>query len=166
MRLYNIFFPIWMLLFFPPIILVTLPVNFVFDLAVLLLTLKFLHVKDGRKCAGAVILRVWLCGFAADLLGALLMLLPVVPFNLGEPLEAVFYNPFAHVESFFWTTLCIAVSAAAIYGLNYYFCLRKLALDCRLRRRLSLSLAVFTAPYLYYMPTNLFYDILSFLIAA
>ena len=166
MRLYNVFFPIWMLLFFPPIILLTLPVNFAFDLAVLLLTLKFSHVENGRKCAMAVILRVWLCGFAADLLGALLMLLPVVPFNLGESLEAVFYNPFAHVESFLWTTLCIAVSAAAIYSLNYYFCLRKLPLESRLRRRLSLSLAVFTAPYLYYMPTTLFYDIMSFLIAA
>lgn len=166
MRLYNIFFPIWMLIFFPPIILVTLPVNFIFDLAVLLLTMKFLHVEDGRKYAKAVILRVWLCGFAADLLGALLMLVPVVPLNLGEPLEAVFYNPLAHAESFLWTTMCIAVSAAAIYILNYYFCLRRLSLESRLRRRLSLSLAVFTAPYLYYMPTNLFYDIMSILIAA
>ena len=166
MRLYNIFFPIWMLIFFPPIILVTLPVNFVFDLAVLMVTLKVLQIDDAWKYTKAVILRVWLCGFAADLLGALLMLVPVVPLNLGEPLEAVFYNPFAHAESFLWTTLCIAVSAAAIYGLNYYFCLRKLPLESRLRRRLSLSLAVFTAPYLYYMPTNLFYDIMSILIAA
>ena len=161
MRLYNIFFPIWMLIFFPPIVLLILPANFVFDLAVLMLTMKFLQIYDAFKYAKAVILRVWLCGFAADLLGAMLMMLPVVPFNLGEPLEAVFYNPFAYIGSFLWATFCIGVSAAAIYGLNYYFCLKRLPFSCRQRRRLSLSLAIFTAPYLYYMPTNLFYDILS-----
>ena len=161
MRLYNIFFPIWMLIFFPPIVLLILPANFVFDLAVLLLTMKFLQIHEGWKYAKTVILRVWLCGFAADLLGAMLMMLPVVPFNLGEPLEAVFYNPFAYIGSFLWATSCICVSAAVIYGLNYYFCLNRLPFNCRQRRRLSLSLAVFTAPYLYYMPTNLFYDILS-----
>ncbi len=166
MRLYNIFFPIWMLIFFPPIIFLILPANFIFDLAVLLLTMKFMQIEDARKYAKAVILRVWLCGFASDLLGAMLMMMPVIPLNLGEPLEAVFYNPFAYIGSFLWATMCIAVSAAAIYGLNYYFCLRKLPLAYRLRRRLSLSLAIFTAPYLYYMPTTLFYDIMSLLIAA
>ena len=38
--LYNVFFPIWLMMLFPPVIFAALPANFLIDLAVLWLTLK------------------------------------------------------------------------------------------------------------------------------
>ena len=40
-RLYNILFPFWMIIFMPPAVLITIPVNFAVDSAVLFLAAHF-----------------------------------------------------------------------------------------------------------------------------
>ena len=48
-KLYNVIFPLWLLWLIPITWLVVLPANFLIDLAVVVLTLKFLQVPDIKK---------------------------------------------------------------------------------------------------------------------
>ena len=45
-KLYNVIFPIWLILIVPPIVLLTLPSNFIIDSLVLTLGLKLLKLTD------------------------------------------------------------------------------------------------------------------------
>ena len=73
-RLYNIFFPIWLILLFYPLCwLVVLPVNFGVDLLVIVLTLRALHADNIKIKAKKSILKVWLFGFLADIIGGVLL---------------------------------------------------------------------------------------------
>ena len=48
-KLYNVLFPIWVLVFFPIFWLVALPANFLIDTIVLLISLKFFKITDVEK---------------------------------------------------------------------------------------------------------------------
>ena len=114
MTLYNVMFPIWMLWLFPLTWLIVLPVNFAIDLAGVVLTLKALQVTQIKQHAKRVILRVWLMGFVADLIGTALMFLSVAVDFHGTPFgewwydhlsSAVSFHPFDNIFSFLWVTL-------------------------------------------------------------
>ena len=74
-KLCNVLFPIWILIFFPPVLAIVIPGNLIVDAAVLLLALAAMR----HRAKGAVLRRcwwkVWLLGFAADLIGAAWMVL-------------------------------------------------------------------------------------------
>ena len=166
-KLYNVIFPIWMLWIFPLTWLVILPANFVIDLLVTALTMKVLKIDHIWATAKPVILKVWLFGFLADLIGTAVML--VATFldegtlgsaagkwwyqNISYPVN---YNPFQSIYGFLWVTLCVVLAAFMIYLFNRKVSFKKAPLTDRQKRQLSLSLAVFTAPYLFYLPTMLF----------
>lgn len=163
--LYNVIFPIWLLWLFPAAWLVILPANFVIDLLVVTLSMRALGVPEIKQNAKAVMLRVWLMGFAADFVGTALMFGAAMldfgdtPFgdwwyrNMSNP---VAFNPFTSVFAVLFVALCVAVTGVCIYQCNLRFCLKKAALEDRQRRRLALSLAVFTAPYVFFLPTQWF----------
>ena len=75
-RLYNVLFPIWFLMYLFPswIPLAVLLFNFAFDSLVLALAARWQKTGDIRRLWKQAILRIWLLGFAADILGALLNL--------------------------------------------------------------------------------------------
>lgn len=154
--LYNVIFPIWLLWILPMCWIFILPANLVIDSLVIVLTLKYLHCHDILSTLGAVILRVWLLGFAADLVGAGLLLLSVSLFSNQATAEigaALTVNPFSHPAALLVTVLSIAVVGFLIYWAARKFTLRRAALpeaDCK---KLALSLAIFTAPYTFLIPT-------------
>ncbi len=166
-KLYNVIFPIWMLWIFPLTWLVILPANFLIDLLVVALTMKVLKIEHIWATAKPVILKVWLFGFLSDLIGTAAMLMAAF---LDEGIlgptagkwwyqnisYSVNYNPFQSIYGFLWVTLCVVLAAAMIYLFNLKFSFKKAPLTDRQKRQLSLSLAVFTAPYLFYLPTMLF----------
>ena len=166
-KISNVLFPIWLLLLFPPLILFSLAGNFVVDSAAILLTLRVLRGGWAGEVWKASILRAWLLGFLADLIGGLVMLAPmflnegVSGIPGGDWLErlayGVYFNPFDSVAAFLWTALAAAVSALCIYGFNHRFVFRRADVSERERRRLSLIMAVVTAPWLFFLPTAWFY---------
>lgn len=167
-RLYNIFFPIWLLLLFYPLYwLAVLPVNFIVDLLVIVIALRVLHAEDVKLKAKKSIWKVWGFGFLADILGGVLM---VSTQFIGLALErfapdtagrwwyenmtnAVMFEPFSTLPAFLWVLLCVAVSGLFIYLFNMKFGLKKAIADPVERRKLALALAVFTAPYTFFIPT-------------
>lgn len=69
-RLYNLIFPIWMLLLFPMSWLFILPANFIIDSLVLLISLYLLKQSTIKIVYKQVILKIWGFGFLPDLIGA------------------------------------------------------------------------------------------------
>lgn len=85
-KLYNIIFPIWIIWLIPITWIVALPANFIFDLLVIVLTLKYLKVQNIKKIVKSIILKVWIFGFLADYIGTGLMLLSnIIDFDYSTP---------------------------------------------------------------------------------
>ena len=167
-RLYNVFFPIWLLLLFYPLYwLAVLPVNFGVDLLVIVLTLHFLHSDDIKTKAKKSILKVWLFGFLADILGGVLMFstqfiemalercatAAVADWWYDNLVNSAMFSPFDNIYAFLWVLLCTAFSGLLIYVFNMRFALKKAITDPIERRKLAIALAVFTAPYTFFIPT-------------
>ena len=158
--LYNVIFPIWMLLLFPQLWIITLPLNLFIDWSVLWFTLGHLQVpkeRRKRKCK-RVILLVWLLGFIADFMGAFLMFVwNIVDFEEVSFGNAIMYHPFQRFDSFLWVSFCVVITGSIIYYFNRHIALRNLPLEEGALHKLALSLAIFTAPYLFYLPTAWFW---------
>ena len=160
-RLYNVFFPLWMLLFFSVTWLLVVPVNWVFDSLVLLVAVAAMRLRKKKELYVKSIFRVWVFGFLADLAGAGVMALVYGAASLflkGETqaafLEAFMVDPWQHPAALLATALAVLVSACVIYVLNRRFTFQKQALPDATKGRLSLVLAAATAPYFFFVPLN------------
>ena len=173
--LYNVIIPIWLLFMFPPVWPVILAGNFGIDSLVLYLGMRWLGLADKKAFYKKHILKIWGCGFLGDLPGVLLMTLPMLLDGwlwnpalpreaqgaaylfASEKLGAVMMNPFANIWSFLWATFAVAVSALCLYWLNYKLCYRDSGLEEGQKTRLALLMALVTAPWTFYLPTQWFY---------
>lgn len=166
-KLYNVIFPIWIVWLIPLTWILVVPANFIIDLAVILITLKLLKVTDIKSNAKATILRVWIFGFIADFIGTAFMFLGyIVDFGSHELLndwwykyitQPIGFNPFDSVFAVLWVTLAVVIAGVCIYLFNFHFCLNKSSLDKKQKKKLALALAILTAPYTFYLPTEWFY---------
>lgn len=152
-RLYNVLFPVWMLFLWPSVWLILLPGNFLIDSLVLLLAMTALGYAGRRAVWKSAIVKVWGFGFAADLAGAAVTL---VLWGLSDRL-APQWNVFLIPGGQLLVLPGIAVAGVLIYFLNRRFSFRKTQLTAGQIHRLSLALAVFTAPYTMLIPVEWIY---------
>lgn len=143
-KLYNVLFPVWMLMTLPVIWWIVIPGNFVIDSLVLGIAMKVLKLEDRWEFYRRHIIPVFLLGFTADLLASVPMWLGVY-LELGGPLA----------DSPVLTLPGVALAGILIYVLNYFISFRKL--DKPLRKKLALTFAVATAPYTYLIPSQWIY---------
>lgn len=166
-KIYNMIFPIWLLWLFPLTWIIILPGNFIIDSLVVLITLKVLNINDKKSIYKKIILKVWGNGFLADIIGTIIMIISVVienflPVNsrkwwydnLSMP---VAYSPFKSIYSVLWIIVAIIITAFFIYLFNYKISFKNLDIEEKLKKKLAISLAIFTAPYLFLLPTMWFY---------
>lgn len=164
-RLYNMIFPIWVLMFFPPVILITLLGNYVIDSLVLLgcfyvykLKNKGFNLKIFYKGS---IKKVWLCGFLADFIGAAILLLlntygdDLFGFSY-ELTSAISYDPFSVPLAFIIVLFAMLVSSYFIFVFNYKFALKKQIEEKRLRFKVALTIAIVTIPWTFLLPIKWF----------
>ena len=144
-RLYNVLFPVWMLILLPPIWLIVFPGNFIIDSAVLLISLRCLSAPDKWTFYKKHILLIFAFGMLADFVGAGFLLLLAFAFEAGGPMG----------DSPLVTIPAIIISAALIFVFNYFVTFRKNEKNVRLR--LSLIFAIATAPYTFLIPSSLLY---------
>ena len=162
-KYYNIIFPIWLLILLPLTWIVVLPANFLIDSLVLIITMKYLKVEKIKTHWKSCVLKVWGFGFLSDILASLmLMFLPdfflsVLPDNIHyQLLSSVQYNPLESIWAFLIVTVFVIIAGIMIYFFNMKYSFKKLKLNSGIKRKLALSLAIFTAPYLFYLPTMWF----------
>lgn len=159
-RLYNLILPVWLLFILPQVWLVILPGNLAVDCLVLFLALLLLKRPDKRALMKPLWWRFWWRGFAADFLGVLWLLLGwlLVSFVkadswLFRSMEFIMHNPFGHPLAFLWTLIAVAIAGYFVYRFDLR-CMGQCspALSPAERRRIALSMAIFTAPWTFFIP--------------
>lgn len=166
MKVYNVIFPIWMLLFFPPVIFIALAGNYVIDSLVIIacfflfkLTNQGLGLKIFYKKS---ILKVWLFGFLADIIGAVfLFLVLIVGSGLGLPYEieaGIAYDPFSSPMAVVIIIISMVITSLFIFLFNYHFTFRSLIVEKALRVKVALTIAIITTPWTFLLPTKWFYN--------
>lgn len=155
-KLCNVLFPIWILIFFPQVLAIVIPGNLIVDAAVLLIALAVLGCREKgaviRKCWW----KVWLLGFAADLIGAAWMVLGWLLATWlpggAETLGKILYNSFGHPAAFLWTAAGVAIAGGVIFLLDRRVFRSVPELTSRQSTRLALTFAIVTAPWLFFLP--------------
>lgn len=144
MRLYNILFPIWFLLFIPITWVVVLPANFVIDSLVILITMKMIGVKFKKRMYKESILKVWGFGFLSDIIGAAFLFVTMWILELAVP-----------GEDYLYLAIAVLISAIFIFIFNYKISFK--GYDRNTRFKMALSLAILTAPYTFLIPLDWIY---------
>lgn len=163
-KLNNVIFPIWLLMFFPPIIFITITGNFIIDSLVIVLcffVFKLSDIQDGIKIFyKKSILKVWLFGFIADIIGAAILLVTCI---LGDFLDlprelisAIVYNPLGYFTATIIVALAMLVSAAFIFLFNYKITFRKQITEKKLRLKVAFTIAITTMPWTFLIPIKWF----------
>lgn len=164
-KLYNIFFPIWLLMFFPPVVLITIAGNFIIDslvvtacyyafkLADMQFDLKTFYKKSIFKVLGY--------GFLADIAGAaILFVLGIWGDSFGLPYELISginLDPFSHPLAVVTIIFSIMVSAVLIFVFNYKFTFSRYIEERTVRLKTAVTIAILTMPWTFLLPTKWFY---------
>lgn len=171
-KLYNMLFPMYMLWLFSPIGFILVPANFVIDSIVLVITLSVLQCLK-MEIYKMTIVPIWGFGFLADSIGSAFLFFIsqyVCDFIINNSLfaestqeptssvrRALEYNPFSEVPAFFITLLAITISGFCIYKFNIKSTLKHVDISILDKKRIALTLAIFTAAYTLLVPASLFF---------
>ena len=152
---YNILMPIWLLIFFA---------NYLIDRLVLGWSLGGMPEK-GLFCRNNN-WKICLAGFVSDFAGAILLFaLNQLMFGMNDDVnsfiskaaDGLMLNPFSNVLSLIIVIAAIALSAVCIYKLDKSI-LIKAGLDIDQAKKSAIRLAIITAPYVYLIPSEWFYN--------
>lgn len=143
-KLYNVLFPLWMLMLFPVTWLIILPGNFIIDSLVLIIAMRVLKIEEKKPFYKANILKIFVLGILADIVGAAFMLMLGMGFEIGRMLD-----------EWYLTVPALLISAVCIFLFNYFITFRKY--DKRIRYKLALTFAIATAPYTFLYPSEWLY---------
>jgi len=162
-RLYNVLFPVWLLVWIPsPLWIALIPLNYLIDYIVLRKSLRPEDVPDIKAFCNRYTFDVCLTGFISDFIGAAVLFGADLLFsNLDSELaDRIAYglgmNPFNTVLTFLITLLAVAVSALLIFFADRAI-LKKRGLSAESAGRCALRLALWTAPYLFFFPSSVIY---------
>ena len=142
-RLRNVLFPFWFLLLLPQLWLIVLPGNFLIDSLVMLLCMIALKTENRKLFYKKHIIKVFLFGLLADIIGSAFMLLMVVAEigGMGDEL--------------YLTIPALIISSVMIFIFDYFVTFRKD--DKNTRLKMSLVYAIATAPYTFLVPSSWLY---------
>ena len=159
-RLYNVLLPVWLLWIFPQVWLVILPGNLLIDCLVLTGALFVLKHRNKWAVVRKLWWKFWLLGFAADLIGVAWMFLGwllSIPFEdwWTDTLRYIMHNPFGHPLAFLWTLGGVALAGVCIYFFDRRAMKSCEPLDGGQRHIVALTMAIATAPWLFFIPARL-----------
>ncbi|PAQ15727.1 hypothetical protein [Bacillus sp. FJAT-42315] len=165
-KVYNLIFPIWLLIFFPPVVFITLLGNFLIDSLVIIICFYLFKLSKSQPNLKAFyqksIMKVWLFGFLADIIGAviLMMICGLEGENFGlsyELTSAISYDPFSHPLAVFIISIAMLISTICIFFFNYKYTFKNIITDKKARRKVALTIAIITIPWTFLLPTQWFF---------
>ena len=172
LTLYNLILPFWLILWFPSWIwLIIIPANYVIDRLVFTIVSKKQKPELDQKFFRKHTWKIYLIGFGSDFIGVLLLLLPNIIELIFDTTEGGFfdtegyynfsnalnYNCFLHPAALLITLAAIALSGFLIYIFDRAVIFKTKAFTKEQANKTAFFLAIFTAPYLYLLPMQLFY---------
>jgi len=163
-KLYNVVFPVWMLILFPPAMIISLIGNLIIDSVVLIgccFLLKLNKEWNWQMFYKKHILKVWLFGLLADVIGAAI-LLSCVQFQdfLGisrEVINGITLDPFSNILAFTLVFVAVFISGLLILLFNYRFTFRSSIQSELTRWKVAAFTAAVTMPWTFLLPTKLFF---------
>lgn len=166
-KLCNVMFPIFLIYIVPVSWIYILPTNFIVDSLVVLIALTVLKNKDKKSNYIKSIFKIWGLGFLSDIIGAIFLGVFFFAVEEYEPLREyaniAVVNPFESIISFFIVAICVFVAAFFIYYFNKKYSFNKCSLTEQEKNKISLWLAIFTAPYTFFIPLPILYHYLEML---
>ena len=164
-KLYNVIFPIWMIMFLPPVIFISLIGNFIIDSLVIIAcfyVFKLANTQSNLKTFyKKSILKIWIFGFLSDFIGAALLLaVDIFDSYLQLPYElikGINYYPFSYPMAAIIILFAMAVSSIFIFILNYKFTFRKQIEEKKLKLKVAITIAIATIPWTFLLPTKWFF---------
>lgn len=173
-KLFNVLFPIWFILFLPPVILATLAGNFIIDSLVIIFCFFVFRLRErARDMAGGTswklgtfyqrsIFKVWLFGFLADFIGAAFIFgLSILGDKWGLPNEiisALSFDPFRSVVAVLLILIAMLLSGFFIFLFNYRVTLKNLIQEQHLKFKVALAIAIITLPWTFLIPSKWLYQ--------
>ena len=159
--LYNILFPIWLLVWIPsPLWLLLIPLNFVIDYVVLY---KSLPDSVQRKAfCNTYTWKICAAGFASDFIGSLFLFAAfmITSSHKLDSLRPISHglglNPFESLAAFLIVVCSILLAAYCIYRFDLHI-LKRAGLPEEQGRKSALWLATATAPYLFLLPSEILF---------
>lgn len=143
-KLYNVFFPLWMFWLLSPIVfLICIASNFLIDSAVVLICAAVLKIANKKEFYKKRVLKVYLLGFSADLVGFSLMMIFMY----------VGISPMG--DEWYLTIPTLIITAFLLYFFNYKISFKDLEKSQRIK--FSLTVAIATAPYTFLVPSSWLY---------
>ena len=142
--LYNVLFPVWMLMLFPQIWLIVLPGNFLIDSLVIVLSMYALKIQNKKDFYKKTIVKTFSFGIISDVIGSLYMLLMMMGFEIGRMGDEMYL-----------TVPALLISACFIFLFNYFFTFKNY--DKSIRLKIALILLVVTSPYTFLIPSRWIY---------
>jgi hypothetical protein len=161
-NLYNVFFPFWIWCLFPPIWLISIPANFLIDSLVLVIGMYVIKISNKKQVYRKSIVKVVFFGFISDFIGAGMMELMewLCSFNdegIGNDIDsALIFNPFRNPIALIYTIFCLIVIGYFIYLFDKKVAFKKLDISEIEKKKLALTMAVFTTPYILIVPSEWF----------
>lgn len=170
-RFYNFVFPLSLFLLYSPLFWVTSAVvNFAIDSIVLVIILMIVFKTVTWKSYSKTILKVWICGYIADIIGALCLTVSLAFLRPGYYYGghdiisqmkngiyyAMHYSPFRSPWGVAYVFAGILIAAVFIFVLNYFISFKSLEMTKMQKVLSSLTFAVFTAPYTFLLPSEMF----------
>lgn len=174
-KLYNLILPPYLLMVFVPwLALLSIVGNFIID-SIVLIIISFIVFKNyDRYFYKRNIWKVWLLGFFADFVGAFYLFsgsqLGYVYINKEQQIDSGFvynlmdgmnnvtnHSDVVTVYSVGFILSAIILASIAIFLLDYLIVFRKVDMTKKQKVLSALSFAIFTAPYTFLLPSNLFY---------
>ncbi len=143
-KLYNVLFPLWMLLLFPQVWLIVLPGNFIIDSLIFLISMSILKLKDKKQFYKKHIFKIFIFGMLSDFAGAIYMLVAMIALQIGNMGDELYL-----------TLPALLLSAICIFVLNYFVTFK--GMDKKKRLFLALTFTIATAPYTFLVPSSWIY---------
>ena len=125
------------------------------------------------KIRKKVILKVFLFGFFSDFVGAIFLFLMSTLVGMGGEesgffkwinnniIDTIMRNPFSNIYSFILMTIAIMLAGLCIYYLNLKVSFKNVDMEEKDKKKLALYMAIFTAPYLFFVPSSVVYKFLG-----
>lgn len=166
--LYNLLFPIWCLVWLPtPLWLIIIPGNYLIDRLVFTIASKKQNPELTKTFFRKHTWKLFLFGFLSDFIGSIMLLAALlipVPEGVGKVynqtpygkfMNALQFNPFSYFPTLLYTLLAVGVAGLLIYVFDRGVLKRTGAFSQEQAHKIALAMAIFTAPYLYLVPSAL-----------
>lgn len=170
-KLYNMILPPYMLMTFHPLfVMISLAGNFIIDSVVLIIVSLAIFKRMNLSFYKSTVLKVWLLGYAGDLAGAAYLLIGGqigYAFSNFTGVQTVLTDGLNNVTnhaselnafSYMFIGRAVIIAAAAIFLLDFFVAFKKSGLTIKQRALASLTFAVLTAPYTFFIPNSFFYS--------